>query len=116
MPPLHCHPNTPLDFALQKENAATIKIEDLHRLRELNVRADARTRLIAKALKFEDKTEGADDDDDEVHACSVNMALYSALSTFSPFDPRMGNSFPPPTPRAGAGSWRRRAHLEGAAA
>ena len=63
--PHRCHPNTPLHFALQKENEV-IKIKDLHRLSELDVRVDARTRLVAKALKFEDKTEGADDDDDEV--------------------------------------------------
>ncbi len=63
--PLHCHPNTPLHFTLQKRTE-DINIKDLYRLSELDVRADARTRLVAKALKFEDKTEGADDDDDEV--------------------------------------------------
>ena len=59
-------PNTPLHFALQKENAVNIKIKDLHRLSELDVRADARTRLVTKEFKFEDETEGGDDDDDKV--------------------------------------------------
>ena len=63
--PLHCHPNTPLPLALQKENEV-IKIKDLYRLSELDVRVDARIRLVTKAFKFEDETEGDDDDDDEV--------------------------------------------------
>ena len=58
--------NTPLHFALQKVEDLQINIEDLHRLSELDVRVDARARLVAKALKFEDKTEGGGDDDDEV--------------------------------------------------
>jgi hypothetical protein len=43
-----------------------VYIKDLHRLSELDVRADARTRLVMKGFKFEDETEGGDDDDDKV--------------------------------------------------
>jgi hypothetical protein len=59
-------PNTPLHFALQKVEDLYVYIKDLHRLSELDVRADARTRLVMKGFKFEDETEGGDDDDDKV--------------------------------------------------
>jgi hypothetical protein len=59
-------PNTPLHFALQKVEDVYVYIKDLHRLSELDVRADARTRLVMKGFKFEDETEGGDDDDDKV--------------------------------------------------
>ena len=83
-------PNTPLPLALQKENEV-IKIKDLHRLSELDVRVDARIRLVTKAFKFEDETEGSDDDDDKVHAYCV---------VFSPFDrhPRIGKASRPYSP------------------
>ena len=59
-------PNTPLHFALQKVEDLYVYIKDLHRLSELDVRADARTRLVMKGFKFEDDTEGGDDDDNKV--------------------------------------------------